>query len=162
MWWWWFSLQVASDSCDPRNCSPPGSSVHGILQARIMEWAAISFSRRSSGRGWWLLLPSTHHYASCFQAQNPLNYLWFQHIFSITWDSQDMPWLLPKEATWWKYLNQSFWALLSLLKSQVFWLSSTRLGQIINPFILLPPMQVEKMWINSVSSLEGCYLRWHV
>ena len=31
--------------CDPLNCSPPGSSVHGILQARILEWVAISFSR---------------------------------------------------------------------------------------------------------------------
>ena len=30
------------------NCSPPGSSVHGILQARILEWVAISFSRGSS------------------------------------------------------------------------------------------------------------------
>ena len=31
-----------------RLCSPPGSSVHGILQARILEWAAISFPRASS------------------------------------------------------------------------------------------------------------------
>ena len=30
------------------DCSPPGSSVHGILQARILEWVAISFSRESS------------------------------------------------------------------------------------------------------------------
>ena len=30
---------------DPMDCSPPGSSVHGILQARILEWVAISFSR---------------------------------------------------------------------------------------------------------------------
>ena len=30
--------------CDPVDCSPPGSSVHGILQARILEWVAISFS----------------------------------------------------------------------------------------------------------------------
>ena len=30
---------------DPVDCSPPGSSVHGILQARILEWVAISFSR---------------------------------------------------------------------------------------------------------------------
>ena len=29
------------------NCSPPGSSIHGILQTRIMEWVAISFSRGS-------------------------------------------------------------------------------------------------------------------
>ena len=34
--------------CEPRDCSPPGSSVHGFLLARILEWAAISFSRGSS------------------------------------------------------------------------------------------------------------------
>ena len=34
--------------CDPVDCSPPGSSIHGILQARILAWVAISFSRGSS------------------------------------------------------------------------------------------------------------------
>ena len=34
--------------CDPMDCSPPGSSVHGISQAGILEWVAISFSRGSS------------------------------------------------------------------------------------------------------------------
>ena len=34
--------------CDPMDCSPPGSSVYGILQARILEWVAILFSRVSS------------------------------------------------------------------------------------------------------------------
>ena len=34
--------------CDPVDCIPPGSSFHGILQARIVEWVAISFSRESS------------------------------------------------------------------------------------------------------------------
>jgi len=33
--------------CDPVDCSPPGSSVHGILQPRILEWVAISFCRGS-------------------------------------------------------------------------------------------------------------------
>ena len=37
--------------CYPMDCSPPGSSVHGILQARILEWVAISFSRGSSQPG---------------------------------------------------------------------------------------------------------------
>ena len=32
---------------DPMDCSLPGSSVHGILQARILEWVAISFSKGS-------------------------------------------------------------------------------------------------------------------
>ena len=34
--------------CDPMDCNPPGSSVHGILQARILEWVVISSSRGSS------------------------------------------------------------------------------------------------------------------
>ena len=33
--------------CDPMDCSLPGSSVHGVLQARVLEWVAISFSRGS-------------------------------------------------------------------------------------------------------------------
>ena len=38
------SLQLCLPLCDPINGSPPGSSVPGILQARILEWIAISFS----------------------------------------------------------------------------------------------------------------------
>ena len=34
-----------SNSCDPMDCSPPGSYFHGVLQARILEWVAFSFSR---------------------------------------------------------------------------------------------------------------------
>ena len=49
-------MKVKSDSevasvvslCDPIDCSLPGSSVHGIFWARILEWDAISFSRGSS------------------------------------------------------------------------------------------------------------------
>ena len=44
--------------CDPTDCSPPGSSVRGNFQARILEWVAISFSRRSS----W---PRDQTYDSC-------------------------------------------------------------------------------------------------
>ena len=42
------SLQSFLTLCDPVDCSPPGSSVHGILQARILEWVAMLFSRGSS------------------------------------------------------------------------------------------------------------------
>ena len=42
------SLQSCLTMCDPTDCSPPGFSVHGILQARILEWVAISFSKGSS------------------------------------------------------------------------------------------------------------------
>ena len=46
----WCSL--VAEACptlgDPMDCSPPGSSVQGISQARILEWVTISFSRGSS------------------------------------------------------------------------------------------------------------------
>ena len=49
--WWWFTCQVVPNSCDPMDCNLPGSSVLGILQARILVWVAISFSRASSKSG---------------------------------------------------------------------------------------------------------------
>ena len=49
---WQFCAVLSLQSCltlrDPMDCSPPGSSVHGILQARILEWVAMSSSKRSS------------------------------------------------------------------------------------------------------------------
>ena len=42
------SLQLCLTFCDPMDCSSPGSSVHEILQAIILEWVAIFFSRWSS------------------------------------------------------------------------------------------------------------------
>ena len=41
-------LSPARLFCGPMDCSPPGSSVHGIFQARILEWVAVSYSRESS------------------------------------------------------------------------------------------------------------------
>ena len=41
-------LQLCLTLSNPMDCSPPGSSVNGILQARILEWAAMPSSRRSS------------------------------------------------------------------------------------------------------------------
>ena len=42
------SLQLCLILCDSMDCSLPGSSAHGILQARILEWAAVLSSRGSS------------------------------------------------------------------------------------------------------------------
>ena len=41
-------LQSCLTLCNPLDCSPSGSSVHGILQARILEWVAVSSSKESS------------------------------------------------------------------------------------------------------------------
>ena len=48
MWKWSEVTQSCPTLCDPMDCSLPGSSLHGILQARVLEWVAISFSRGSS------------------------------------------------------------------------------------------------------------------
>ena len=51
---WWMLVCVHAMSlscttvCDPMDCSPPGFSVHGIIQARILEWVAIPSFRESS------------------------------------------------------------------------------------------------------------------
>ena len=43
------SHSVVSDSVPPHDCSLPGSSIHGIFQARVLEWVAIAFSDRLLG-----------------------------------------------------------------------------------------------------------------
>ena len=55
----WIYLSILSSQscltlCDPMDCSLPGSSVHGILQARILKWIAIPFSRGSSRPRDWI------------------------------------------------------------------------------------------------------------
>ena len=50
--------------CDPMDCSLPRSSIHGIFQARVLEWVAISFSRGSSqptDRTWVSLIVGRRH-----------------------------------------------------------------------------------------------------
>ena len=78
--------------CDPMDCSPPGFSVHGISQARILEWVAISFYRgyyRPRDRicisciGWQILNPCTTReiWKSCWVSSNSLS----SFIVMIVW-----------------------------------------------------------------------------
>ena len=69
--------------CNPMDCSSPGSSVHGILQARILEWVAMPSSRESSWPRDWIRV-------SCIGRQ--ILYYW------ATWEAQGVlyiPWNLP-------------------------------------------------------------------
>ena len=61
--------QSCQTLCDLVDCSPPGSSVHGILQARILEWVAISFSR-----GIFLTQGLNPGLLHCRQMLQPLSY----------------------------------------------------------------------------------------
>ena len=78
--------------CDPMNCSPPDHSVHGILQARIPEWVAISFSRGSS-----LLRDQTQ--VSCIAGR-----------FFIVWATREAP-------SWWTPFTIS-WKILDILDAK--------------------------------------------
>ena len=65
--------------CDPMDCSPPGSSVHGIFQARILQWVAMSYSRESS-----------QHRIEPTSAVSPaLRGRFFNHC--TTWEAQPLP-----------------------------------------------------------------------
>ena len=55
-------LQLCLNVCDPMNCSSLGFSVHGILQARILEWVAMPSSRRRSS---WPRNQTDVSYVSC-------------------------------------------------------------------------------------------------
>ena len=68
------SPQSCPTLCDPMDGSPPGSSIHGIFQARALEWGAIAFSNAgvlfiySEGRGSWLTKQKkgkTHKHRTC-------------------------------------------------------------------------------------------------
>ena len=71
-------LQSCSTLCNPIDCSPPGSSVRGILEAGILEWVAMSFSRGSS---WYR--DRTH--VSCLSCVGR----WILFISWATWETQE-------------------------------------------------------------------------
>ena len=74
-----------SDSLDPVDCSLPGSSVHGILQARRLEWVAISFSRLENGKK--LLILSYSLLSGCFVVPlflSPSPVVFFVTCFSLS------------------------------------------------------------------------------
>ena len=86
-------IQSCPALCNSMHYSPPGSSVHGILQARTLEWVAISSSRRSSQPGTELSSPLSLALAGGFFTTEPLGkpciYLLF--LFSTKL------WLIPLE-----------------------------------------------------------------
>ena len=58
--------------CDPMDCSLPGSSVHGILQARMLEWVAVSYSRDLPDPGIKPEFPASPALAGRFFTTEPL------------------------------------------------------------------------------------------
>ena len=78
-------LQSCPTFCDPMDCSLPGSSIHGIFQAKILECIAMPFSRGSS----WPRDRTYVSYVSCFGRQ----VFFFFFNTRTTWEAQNRPWL---------------------------------------------------------------------
>ena len=83
--------QLGLTLCNPTDCSPPGSSVHGILQASILEWPAITFSRGSSQPRDWTLIYIADRFFTIWATGKSCTSVWEHHIFmkegmfSILW-----------------------------------------------------------------------------
>ena len=76
-------LVARSNLCNPMDCSPPGSSVHGIPQARILEWVATSSFRGSSRSRDWTWVSCT---AGWFITIKPHSFkILFSKILNILW-----------------------------------------------------------------------------
>ena len=77
--------------CDRMGCSRPGSSVHGIFQARVLEWVAISFSRGSSwSRDWTRVCP--HYRPDALLSEPPGKIMLFIYFFGYATSMWELPW----------------------------------------------------------------------
>ena len=103
-WTWLKWLEVAQSCltlCDPMDCSLSGFSVHGISQARVLEWIAISFFRGSSWPRDWTKV--SHIVGRCFTilaTREVLKRLNTQHIAELTRWSHSFPWSSKSPRSW--------------------------------------------------------------
>ena len=106
------SLQACPTLCDPIDGSPPGSPVPGILQARTLEWVAVSFSNawkwkvqaKSLSRVWLLATPWT----AAFQAPPSMGFSRQEYWSGVPLPSP-MTNLRPSNTQWWKVEIRKFW-----------------------------------------------------
>ena len=83
--------QLCPTLCEPMDCSPPGSCVHGILQARVLEWVSISFSRESSP-------PRDRNWVSCIAGR----------VFTIWFTEEQIYWGKLKEQINWEAVSTNW------------------------------------------------------
>ena len=129
--------------CDPMDCSPPGSSLPGIFQARILEWVAIPFSRGPSWPRDWIL-----HLLFCRWILYLLSH-WGRHrltlkgiplFSSITWVQFDFAFFLPHLSFSFSifFITYSFRRhFKQLLKSFTPWKFKTTAKQMVYLFIII-------------------------
>ena len=100
------SLQLCPTLCNAMDCSPPGSSVHGILQIRILEWVAVpSFRGSSQARDWTHVSSITGGFFTTEPPGKPPYYYSMYHP-AILNESQDTSQCSPEP-----HLRNTGWAL---------------------------------------------------
>ena len=106
------SLQLCPTLCDPIDSSPPGSPIPGILQARTLEWVAISFSNawkwkvkvKSLSRVWLIVTPRT----AAYQAPPSMRFSRQEYWSGVPLPS---PWLSPATS----YYKQHFMSIFAYM-----------------------------------------------
>ena len=89
------SFQSCPTLCDPMDSSPPGSSVHGILQARILEWVAVSFSKRWTGDMVFQARTNTSGRDGIISECSFCFYFYYFFSVFILYDGHDLPCTVP-------------------------------------------------------------------
>ena len=126
--------------CCPMDCRPPGSSVHGIFQVRLLEWNAISYSRGSSQSRDWT------HFSGVSYSSRRILYHW------ATWETET-------RCTYhFKYFLTSLAIMfLSYLFSPLrIWIEMELLGQ--NVITLRPSIHTDKLSYKTLVSMLSMYI----
>ena len=111
---WVTVTQLCLTLCDPMDYNLPGSSVHGILQAEILEWVAISFSSESSRPRDWTQVSCTAGRFFITLATRELNYTSIK--IEYPW-AELIDWGIQLRETWWVLFIATCRSLSELMKS---------------------------------------------
>ena len=141
---WVLIAQLCLTLCNPIDCSPLGSSVHGVFQARILEWVAISFSRGSS----W---PRDQTQVSCIAGRLFVLSVQFSSVAQLCRLFAD-PWIAACQASLSITISQSSLKLTSIESV----MPSSHLI-LCCPFFLLPPIPP---FIRVFSNESTLCMRW--
>ena len=102
--------------CDPMDCSLPGSSVHGILQTRILEWVAIHFSRWSSWpRNWSQVSCIAGTFITIWATREAQKLMKIWEMKWVTWEGGVGDRQMGVIWVWWRLVQYRFVALITIL-----------------------------------------------
>ena len=140
-------LQSCLTLCDPMNCSPPGSSVHGILQAGILEWVDMLSSRGSSQLKDWTYISYVSHMAITKATRD--NKLW-----------HGCEWKGILVHCWWYYklvqpLWETIWRDIKKLKAELSWKKSESCWVVSDS---LKPHGQYSLWNSPGQNTSGVHL----